>query len=122
MKRTLNTFTSSQLVQQFADIALAQYRALLGNDSAEFNILFGRMNFVVDELKSRSGDDRHLLASLYGHENPQVRLKAAVRTLGIRPQEAREVIERIASSKEYPQAGDAGMTLDALDRGIFKPD
>jgi hypothetical protein len=31
------------------------------------------------------------------------------------------MLEAIANSRKYPQAGDAGMTLDALDRGIFKP-
>jgi hypothetical protein len=31
------------------------------------------------------------------------------------------MLEIIADSREYPQAGDAGMTIDALDEGIFKP-
>jgi hypothetical protein len=37
------------------------------------------------------------------------------------PEAARALIEDIASSRKFPQAGDAGMTLDALDRGIFQP-
>jgi hypothetical protein len=41
--------------------------------------------------------------------------------LGVTPEGARALIEAIASSRKFPQAGDAGMTLDALDRGIFKP-
>jgi hypothetical protein len=59
--------------------------------------------------------------TLYDHPNAQVRLKAATATLGVVPEAARALIEDIASSRKFPQAGDAGMTLDALDRGIFQP-
>jgi hypothetical protein len=31
------------------------------------------------------------------------------------------MLELIASSRKYPQAGDAGMSLSNLERGIFKP-
>jgi len=41
-------------------------------------------------------------------------------SFAIAPDAARAVIEDIASGKG-PQAGDAGMTLSNLDRGIFKP-
>jgi hypothetical protein len=38
----------------------------------------------------------------------------------VAPERARRMLEIIAESREYPQAGDAGMTIDCLDRGIFK--
>jgi hypothetical protein len=100
---------------------MQQDEALLGNEIKKFNHLYSQMDAVADELKSRPGDQRRLLLSLYDHPNAQVRLKAAVRTLAVAPEAARSLIEAIAASREYPQAGDAGMTLDALDRGIFKP-
>jgi hypothetical protein len=31
------------------------------------------------------------------------------------------MLKLMAGSREYPQAGDAGMTLINLERGIFKP-
>jgi hypothetical protein len=31
------------------------------------------------------------------------------------------MLELIADSREYPQAGEAGMTIDNLDSGVFKP-
>ena len=61
------------------------------------------------------------LTVLYEHGNAQVRLQAAGATLAVEPGTARRVMEAIAASKTFPQAGHAGMTLDALDRGIFKP-
>lgn len=51
----------------------------------------------------------------------QVRLKAAKNTLAVAPQAARETLEAIANSHEFPQAGEAGMSLWNLDQGVFKP-
>ncbi|MGH6840677.1 MAG: DUF2019 domain-containing protein, partial [Methylocella sp.] len=62
------------------------------------------------------------LLRLFDHPNMQVRLKAAKRTLGVAPEEARQVIESISESNWFPQAGEAGMTLSNLDSGFFKPD
>jgi hypothetical protein len=50
-----------------------------------------------------------------------VRVKAVKATLAVAPREARRMLEMIAKSREYPQAGEAGMSLRALDEGIFKP-
>jgi hypothetical protein len=48
-------------------------------------------------------------------------LKAAKNSLAVAPEEARRVIQSIADSREQPQAGEAGMSLWNLDRGVFKP-
>jgi uncharacterized protein YdcH (DUF465 family) len=122
----LRAMTIDQLVDRFAEIGIAQDNALwdqLGtNEYAQFTRLFNQMNDVDQELRSRGRDARLSLMRLYDHRNTQVRLKAAVRTLGVAPVEAREIIEEISQSQIFPQAGDAGMTLVNLERGIFKPD
>ncbi len=87
----------------------------------EFNRLYHQMDDVRTELKTRSGDQRRALMQLYAHPNIQVRLKAAISTLAVAPKEARDLIEAIANSHQFPQAGDAGMTLSGLDDGTFKP-
>lgn len=79
------------------------------------------MRAVEQELQARPGDQRRALLALYTHSNAQVRLQAAGATLAVAPAVARDLIETIASSREFPQAGDAGMTLWNLDRGVFKP-
>jgi hypothetical protein len=61
------------------------------------------------------------LLALYGHQSMQVRLNAAKSTLAVAPEAARQELRAIADSREYPQAGDAGMCLRNLDEGIFKP-
>jgi hypothetical protein len=122
MKRTnLEEMTVDQLVDRFVSICLDQDQALLYSDIAKFNRLFKQMRATDDELKSRPGDQRRALLALYTHPNAQVRLQAARASLAVAPDAGRSLIETIASSRKYPQAGDAGMTLDALDQGIFKP-
>ena len=122
MKRTdLSKVAAADLVELFARIGLAQDEALLAGEIARFNRLYDRMAAVSDEMKRRDGDQRRALQSLYSSDNMQVRLKAAIHTLAVAPVEARKQLEAIAASKWFPQAGDAGMTLLALDDGTYRP-
>jgi len=110
-----------QLIGLFVDICLAQDAALLDNDTEKFNRLFDQMRMVVEDLKSRPGDQRTALLSLYEHPNAQVRLKAVKNSLAVAPVAARRALQAIADSQEYPQAGEAGMSIVNLERGIFNP-
>jgi hypothetical protein len=110
-----------ELVERFSEITLKQDRALMRDEIASFNRLFGQMVDVKEELRSRSGDQRGALLRLFDHPNAQVRLKAAKATLALAPVAAREMLQAIADSKEFPQAGEAGMSLRNLDNGTFKP-
>jgi hypothetical protein len=122
MKGTnLTEFALEDLVRRFTEIALEKDQAILLDDNAKFDRLYQQMKSVEEELKTRAGDQRHALLPLYEHPNFQVRLKAAVATLAVAPDQARSQLQALSDSREYPQAGDAGMTLRAIDRGIFKP-
>jgi uncharacterized protein DUF2019 len=122
MKRAkLQDMTVKQLVERFTAIGIEQYQATLSGQHARFNRLFDEMVAIKDELKIRNGDQRQELLSLYNHPNAQVRLNAAKVTLAVAPEPARRALQAIADSREYPQAGDAGMSLYNLERGIFKP-
>jgi hypothetical protein len=122
MKRhALDKMPTAGLVELFAQIGVAQDEADLGGEIAKYNRLFRRMEDITNELKSREGDERSALLRLFSHPNMQVRLQAAKKTLAVSPVEARKQLEAIAASKWFPQAGDAGMSLWNLDRGVFKP-
>lgn len=122
MKRIeLADMSTNDLVQRFAEIGVAQGQALLRGEHAKFNRLFRQMSAVSDELKSRDGDQRRALMVLYHYQDMQVRLKAAKHTLAVAPVEARRMLQTIADSNRMPQAGDAGMSLWNLDRGVYKP-
>lgn len=122
MKRVdLQKLSVDELVDRFAEIGRAQDQALLGSRVAEFNKLFDQMEDVDLELRARGLEARFALLRLYSDPNFQVRLRAATKTLAIAPEAARSVIEAIAKSRWFPQAGDAGMTLRKLDDGTFIP-
>lgn len=120
MKPKLPNLLVEDLVKLFVTLSIKQDDALLGFDTKKSNLLYDRIAAIVTELKSRDGDQRRALIPLYAHANPQVRLKAATVTLALAPDAARAVLESM-SDIHGPQRLYAGMTLDALDRGIFKP-
>ena len=117
----LEDMSVAQLVDRFTSLALEQDKALLREEIGKVNRIFDQMEAVKVELKRREGDQRRALLELYQYPHVHVRLKAAKATLAVAPLAARELLQTIAKSREYPQAGDAGMTIRALDRGTFKP-
>lgn len=122
MKRSdLGDLTTEELVDRFATIGIEQDQALLRNEIAKFNRLYDKKEAIDIELRRRPGDQRRALLALFDHPNMQTRLNAAKATLAVEPVAARNMLRAIADSKWYPQAGDAGMCLVNLDRGIFVP-
>ena len=122
MKRMpVSEMNDEQLVERFVAIGEAQDDAKLYDDIPEYNRLYDLKIEVVEELQKRPGDLRTLLLPLYHHKNLYVRFNAATGTLALAPEEGRRVLQEIADSKKQPYAGEAGMTLRALDKGIFKP-
>jgi enoyl reductase-like protein len=117
----LQDMTVEQLVERFVAIALDQDKALFRREHAKFNRLFDQMEAVESELKARDGDQRRVLLNLYNHLNTQVRVKAVKATLAVAPEAALRRLKEIAESRQYPQAGEAGMSLFNLEQGIFKP-
>ena len=121
MSAMLGKLSTEELVNRFVEIGVGQDQAIFRDDNSAFNRLFGRMDAVEQELKRRAGDQRRALMPLYGHPNMQVRLMAAKSTLAVAPEQARRMLEAIADLGWQPQAGDAGMCLWNLDRGVFNP-
>jgi Domain of unknown function (DUF2019) len=117
----LQDVTVPQLVERYTAIGIDQDKASLRGEYAKFNRLFDQMVAIEDELKARDGDQRRELLRLYEHPNAQVRLNAMKATLAVAPEPAHRALHALADSRQYPQAGDAGMTLIALERGTFKP-
>jgi hypothetical protein len=110
------------LVSRFEELCLKQYDADLSFDMPRYNRAFDAMMAVSNELRSRPGDQRRSLVSLYDHPNEQVRLKAAIHTLALFPDDARAVMQKLIDDRIHPQAMDAGMLLDSLDAGRYVPE
>lgn len=113
--------STNELKSLFESLCIEQYNALERNEIAAFNKRYSKIQEIVDELKSRPGDQRRVLMQLFGHPNMQVRLTAAKFNLAVDYIAARREIQDIVDSKWFPQAGDAGMTLHHLDTGVYKP-
>jgi hypothetical protein len=117
----LTDATIDELVEMFAETAVHQDNALLREDIQKVNRLFDRLEAIESELKGREGDQRPALVRLYEHPNPQVRVKAVKATLAAAPEVAYPMLKAIAESREYPQAGEAGMCIWNIERGVYKP-
>jgi hypothetical protein len=120
-RKTFAKFSTAQLIERFAKHGVDQFNAELHGQIERYNAIYDEMASIASELQSRPGDQRRALTELYSHPNVQVRLAAAKKTLAVTPVEARRVIESIATSRDYPYAGDAGICLELLDDGTFKP-
>ncbi len=117
----LSCLPDSELLARFEKLCVEQYDALDRQEYAAFNRRYDRIQAIEDELKSRPGDQRRILMTLFGHPNMQVRLTAARANLAVDYPAARREIQDIADSKWGPQCGDAGMTLINLDNGVYRP-
>jgi hypothetical protein len=121
VKLELQKMSAADLVERFTELGVGQFQAELHGELAKQNKLILQMRPLVEELKSRPGDQRSALLPLFNHRNVQVRLMAAMLTLAVAPAAARQVLQAIKDSGQQPQALDAGMCLWDLDRGAFKP-
>jgi hypothetical protein len=123
-RANLRTMNVKELVERFAAIAVEQNNAMMEGaygDHVKYNRLIRQMRAVEQELEKRPGDQRRALVDLYNHDNMQARLMAAKLTLAVAPEAARQMLQRIYGWGRQPQAGDAGMCLWNLDRGVFVP-
>jgi hypothetical protein len=116
-KISLNKLTNDELVARYVEIGAAQGEALNNFDNPRYSRLYDKKIAVVNELRSRPGDQRRLLISLFDHPNRQVRLNAAESAYMLDRANAHAVLKEIAASRWQPQAGRAGMSLWGIERG-----
>jgi hypothetical protein len=117
----LKSLAAEELKRLFEQLCIQQYDALEGDAISSYNKRYDQILAIQNELKSRPGDQRRILMSLFGHPNMQVRLTAAHANLAIDYIAARRELEAIVDEQWFPQSGDAGMTLWNLDRGVYQP-
>jgi hypothetical protein len=117
----LKSLAAEELKRLFEQLCIQQYDALEGDAISSYNTRYDQILAIQNELKSRPGDQRRILMSLFGHPNMQVRLTAAHANLAIDYIAARRELEAIVDEQWFPQSGDAGMTLWNLDRGVYQP-
>jgi Mg-chelatase subunit ChlI len=120
-KARLVRMSNAELVELFRGYAIMQQRVLLNSNTSKYNKLYDKMAAIDAELRSRGIEARRSLLTLLSDENFRVRYAAAMKSLGVERDRAIAVLREIAASHMMPEAGDAGMALFHLERGIFKP-
>jgi hypothetical protein len=117
----LRNVSLRKLYERFIFASVDQHKSLVAGDHARYNRLFEEIHDITQELKRRGEDERRALVSLFSDSSAQVRLNAAIATLALEPEAARQALQLISDRNEYPQAPYARDMLWALDRGTYKP-
>jgi len=123
MKRLhLDGLSDDELVDRFTLAAKNMGAAVQDSDTREANRMYHLMRGIDSVLRSRGRVARLKLLPLLDDKDRFVRYYSAKKLLGIVPDRARAVIEWNHKYRFDAIAGDAGMTLENLDSGFYKPD
>jgi hypothetical protein len=118
----LSGLTDDELVKIFALAAKRRGLAVLDSETRQANKMFDRMRSVDAVLRTRGLEARMRLVPLLDHDDRFIRYYAALYLLAVVPARARAIIEWNHKYWFDALAGDAGMTLQNLDTGIYRPD
>jgi len=122
MKRPdLQLLTNEELVARFRQLALDKSKYLLDSNTRAVNRDYEKMKGIEEELRRRGPEARKALAVLLDDEDLRVRYEAARRLLAVVPERALATVQQVENEHFMPVSGEAGMTLLALENGIFKP-
>ncbi|HLG89610.1 MAG TPA: DUF2019 domain-containing protein [Alphaproteobacteria bacterium] len=119
--KSFDSLSDEGLASAFEKWADAAGEATLVGDRQKMRQAAYRLRDLSDVFRARGREARLILLPLLDHPKQGVRYYVAKHLLAIAPERARSVIEQVAAVGG-PIAGAAGMTLHALDTGIFKPD
>ena len=121
MKPNLSTLTDSELRLRFEALCLEQEKWIDPENTRKYGKLFFDIKDVIDELKRRPGDARHILMPYLHHPNWQVRLVTGQYVYALAPEETRPVLQWFRTSGHAYYQGNAGMFLRAIETGEFYP-
>jgi len=123
MKRlNLDRLSDKELIDRFVLSAKKMGAAVQDSDTRQANCMYHLMRVIDFVLRARGKATRLKLLPLLDDGDRFVRYYAAKKLLGVVPDRARPVIEWTHKYWFDAIAGDAGMTLDNLDSGFYKPD
>jgi hypothetical protein len=110
--------TVEELVMAYADIVTQQDEAFKNTCIAEFTKLYWQRDAIKEELKSRPGDQREMLAALFKSKKSWVRICVARDTFALDEARARMHIQYVIDHSWDPYRGEARSVLGAWDRGF----
>jgi hypothetical protein len=116
-EKKISQMSSDELVRAYEEIVVRQDESFKNSRSAMFNKQFWEREAVSNELKSRPGDQRELLAALFKHPKAWVRICVARDTFVLNEARARMHMQYIAEHAWDPYRGEARSALGSWDSG-----
>ncbi|GGF51231.1 hypothetical protein GCM10011611_67090 [Aliidongia dinghuensis] len=120
-RQHLSKLSDDELVDSFESWALTHGKAVVDGDAPAANRTYKKLDAVNKEFKTRGLEARKQLFKLLDHPEFSVRYYTAKSIFALDPVRARAVIEEVRLRAPDSLKLAAGMTLHALDDGIFKP-
>jgi len=114
----LSSLTGSQLVERLVSIGTAQDHARKFGEYSNYEQLYAQLTAVHQELLRRGPDTMNGLTKLYQHDNPQVRLIAAVLSFDSAPKLAQDALRELAEGEFMPQCQEAHFAEEDIANGI----
>lgn len=106
-----------ELVRAYEELVLQQEDSFLNARIALFNKQFRRRGEIADELRSRPGDRRELLAGLFTSRSPWVRICVARDTFALNEARSRMHMQYVADHASGQYRGEARSALGNWDAG-----
>ena len=120
-RQHLSKLSDDELVDSFESWALAHGKAVVDGDVPAANRTYKKLDAVNKAVKTRGLEARKQLFKLLDHPEFSVRFYTAKSIFALNPVRARAVIDDVVARGPDSLRLAAGMTLQALDDGIFKP-
>ncbi|MDB5360451.1 MAG: hypothetical protein JWO51_1748 [Rhodospirillales bacterium] len=117
----LDKLTIEELIVSFVSLSEQQYPLTLNDEVKAANRLVERQDEIGKELRRRGVEARLELTKLFTHQNIQVRMNAATRSLGVAREPALNVLRQIMKEDFGAFRLDAGMTVALVEDGTITP-
>jgi hypothetical protein len=117
-KLDLTKLTGDELAVEYERIALLQEEDFLNSAIAAYNRLEKKRTAVVDELRSRNGDQRVILVRFVDHPNPFIRLMLSSDIFSLDEARSRRMVQRVADEEYPPYDFTAKMKISSWEMGM----
>jgi Domain of unknown function (DUF2019) len=116
-KKSFEHMTIQELIAAYEQIVLEQDQSFRFEKNTKFNKEFKIRVAIVEQLRSRPGDQRKALAPLLDRREPWMRICVAEDTYSLDPERSRKYMQTVADYRFDPYKGRAASSLGLWDMG-----
>jgi hypothetical protein len=116
-KKSFEHMTIQELIAAYEQIVLEQDQSFRFEKNTKFNKEFKIRVAIVEQLRSRPGDQREALAPLLDRREPWMRICVAEDTYSLDPERSRKYMQTVADYRFDPYKGRAASSLGLWDMG-----